>query len=98
MTPSWFRQYGNQRCLFRIVKKGFSYESCIFSGVFPKRQGGGIPVCDCSKSFAQHQTPRTDSLYAQVSIELPCAHALWFLLQTDHQSNHINYNLVVIDQ
>ena len=83
----------------------------FFSGVFPKRQGGGIPVCDCSKSFAQHKTPRADSLYAQVSIELPCAHALWFLLQTyrpmipktftlnfDNQSNHINYNIIVIDQ
>ena len=60
----------------------------FFSGVFPKRQGGRIPVCDCSKSFAQHQTPRTDSLYAQVSIELPCAHALWFLLQTNNTKKH----------
>ena len=62
--------------------QGFLMKVVFFSGVFPKRQGGRIPVCDCSKSFAQHQTPRTDSLYAQVSIELPCAHALWFLLQT----------------
>ena len=40
----------------------------FFLGVLPKCKGGRVPVCDRSKSSTQHQTPRTDSLYAQVSI------------------------------
>ena len=41
----------------------------FISGVLPKCKRGRVPVCDCSKSSAQHQTPRTDSLHAQVLIQ-----------------------------
>ena len=45
---------------FRYLRNKF------FTGVFPKRQGGRVPVRDGAQPSPQHQATRTDPLYAQV--------------------------------
>ena len=65
----WKPEVPNQNCQAFFFCKICVFSKWYFLGVLPKCEGGRVPVCDRSKSFAQHQTPRTDTLHAQVLIQ-----------------------------